>query len=65
MADMTGDETRSFAERHGLHALAPEHLQRMRELSVKAAATGQSIPRMPNKSDEPAGVFRVPLPPRR
>jgi hypothetical protein len=58
---MTEDEMRRFAERHGLMALRAEDLARMAELSVRVAATGLSIARMPEKSDEPAGVFRVPL----
>jgi hypothetical protein len=58
---MTEDEMRLFAERHGLISARPEDLARMAALSVRVAATGLSIGRMAEKSDEPAGVFRVPL----
>ena len=58
---MTEAEMRAFAARHGLSGLAPEHLARMRELSAKVARTGLGVPRMPEKSDEPASVFAVPL----
>ena len=61
MAEMTEDEMRRYAERHGLTAISAENLARMRELSARVAATGSSIQRMPDKADEPAGVFRVPL----
>ncbi len=61
MAEMTEDEMRRYAARHGLTTLSPENLAKMRELSVRVAATGLSIARMPDKADEPAGVFRVPL----
>ena len=64
MADMTPDEMLSYAERHGLTAATPETLARIRELSAHVAATGVSIRRMPDKADEPAGVFCVPLPAR-
>lgn len=61
---MTDDEMRAYAARHGLTTLAPEHIARMRELAARVAQTGSTLPRMPAKSDEPAAVFAVPLPPR-
>ena len=64
MADMTLDEMQSYAARHGLTTVTAENLNRIRALSAHVAATGRSIRRMPDKADEPAAVFRVPLPPR-
>ena len=61
---MTEVEMRAYAARHGLSTLAPEHLARMRELAARVAQTGLAVPRMQAKSDEPAPVFVVPLPPR-
>jgi hypothetical protein len=58
---MTEDEMKVYAARHGLTGARPADLARMAELSVRVAATGLSIARMAEKSDEPAGVFRVPL----
>ena len=60
-AAMGEAEMRAFAARHGLGHLAPEHLARMRELSGRVARTGLGIPRMGEKSDEPASVFVVPV----
>ncbi|MXQ14458.1 hypothetical protein [Microvirga makkahensis] len=53
------DEIRDFAARHGLSDLAPEHLERMRELADKLASAARMVPRMPSKFDEPAHVFFV------
>ena len=60
---MTDEEMRDYAARHG-HTLRPEDVGRMRMLAEKAAQTGSSIPRMPQKWDEPAAVLTLPLPPR-
>lgn len=64
MADWTEEDARRYVERHGLPDISAENLERMRMLSGRVAATGRSIRRMPDKADEPAGVFRVPLPNR-
>jgi hypothetical protein len=58
---MTEDEMKVYAARHGLTEARAEDWARMAALSVRVAATGLSIARMAEKSDEPAGVFRVPL----
>ncbi|MEJ1159264.1 hypothetical protein [Prosthecomicrobium sp. N25] len=57
----TQAEIDAFAARYGLVNATPEHLARMRELADRVAAAGRAIPRMPNKGDEPASTFRVPL----
>lgn len=64
MGGMTDAEMRAFAERHGLRGLTPEQVGRMRELAGRVVTTGLAVPRMGEKSDEPAGVFAVPLPGR-
>ena len=61
MGEMTDAEMRAFAERHGLRGLTPEQAGRMRELAGRVTAAGLAVPRMAEKSDEPAGVFAVPL----
>jgi hypothetical protein len=61
MSALTDDEMRRYAARHGLTTLSPEHLSRMRELATKVASVSGNIPRMPAKSDEPAGITRFPL----
>jgi heterodisulfide reductase subunit C len=58
---MTDDDMRQYAARHGLTTLSPANLTRMRELAERVAQTGAAIPRMPNKSDEPASVLTLPL----
>ncbi len=64
MSGMTEAETRAYAEQHGLRTLTPEQLGRMRELAERVTTTGLAVPRQAEKSDEPAGVFAVPLPAR-
>jgi len=64
MDEMTDAEMHAFAERHGLWGLTPEQVGRMRELAGRVVATGLAVPRMAEKSDEPAGVFAVLLPGR-
>ena len=61
MNEMTDPEMQAFAARHGLTWATPEHLARIRMLAAKVVQTGTSIARMPDKADEPAGVFRLPL----
>jgi hypothetical protein len=57
----TLDEIKTYAKRHGLTTIEPEHLERMVELANRVSAAGIAIPRMAKKSDEPASTFRVPL----
>jgi hypothetical protein len=64
MSDLADEEMARYAARHGLTTLSPAHLARMRELAAHVAQVGSTIPRMPQKSDEPAAVFRLPMAPR-
>jgi hypothetical protein len=64
MPDLTEEEMARYAARHGLTTLTPEHLARMRELATRVAQVGSSIPRMSDKADEPASIFRLPMAPR-
>lgn len=54
-------EIEAYAARHGLSGLDTAKLERLRELADRVAATGQAIPRMPRKDNEPATVFSLPL----
>lgn len=45
------DEIRSFARRHGLEKLAPEHVARLAELAVYVGALGAGLPRPTRKED--------------
>ena len=58
MPDDAG-EIPHFAARHGLSDLAPEYLERMRDLADKLALAARMVTRMPSKSNEPAHVFSV------
>ncbi|GJD53254.1 Putative amidase AmiD [Methylobacterium crusticola] len=55
-------EAGAYARRYGLTELSPAMLAELAALFDKAASAGRAIPRMPSKEDEPAHVFRVPLP---
>jgi hypothetical protein len=61
MPELTDDEMRRYAARYGLTNMTAAHLSRMQELATKVAAVSSSIPRMPQKFDEPAGITRLPL----
>jgi aspartyl-tRNA(Asn)/glutamyl-tRNA(Gln) amidotransferase subunit A len=54
-------EIETYAARHGLTGLDAAMLERLRDLADRVAATGQAVPRMPRKDDEPATVFALPL----
>jgi hypothetical protein len=55
----TAAEIDAFAARHGLSALTPEQRSRMAELARTVAETGAALPRVGDKFEEPATVFRV------
>lgn len=55
----TEEAVRAFAAAHGLAHLPPEQMRRLVVVAQRAAAAGAAIPRQPEKSSEPAGVFRV------
>ena len=50
-------EIEAFANRHGLHKLAPEHIARMMELAVYVGDLGRTLPRPAHKEDAPAATF--------
>ncbi len=53
------EDATAFAQRHGLGNLAPEYIQRLRELMAPVAHFGQQVRRPPNKDDAPASEFIV------
>ena len=61
----TLEEMQAFARRHGLEALAPEHLARMTELAVYVGDLGRNLPRPAQKEDAPASTCIAPRGPRR
>jgi hypothetical protein len=60
MAEFSDDDMRAYAARHGLTNLPPEQISRMAGLAVRVAQVGGGLPRMPEKSDEPAFTFAPP-----
>jgi hypothetical protein len=55
----TPAEIDAFCARHGLSALTPEQRSRMAELARIVAKAGAALPRIGDKFEEPATVFRV------
>ena len=51
----------AFAALSGLRDLPADEVARLVQLGNKVVATSAAIPRMPRKTDEPAGTFKVPL----
>ncbi|HWK45206.1 MAG TPA: hypothetical protein VNT30_10810 [Stellaceae bacterium] len=56
---LTDDAIIEHAVRHGLPAPTPEEVAQLRILTLRAAASGQAIPRQTSKWVEPAPVFQV------
>ncbi len=61
-ANVPLEEVRAFAERHGLQALAPEHLARLRELVSPVAAFGAQLQRVTDKHRAPLAGTLAPEP---
>ncbi len=54
-------EAAAFAKLAGLSHLPREDLERLARIGATVAEAGRNLPRQPGKSDEPAGIFRVPV----
>ena len=58
--DSRQKEIAGFLGRYGLDGLSPEELAAFTAMAERVRTQTASVTRMPEKTDEPAHIFRVP-----